>query len=211
MTRQCLEIASECQQPISIITKNALVLRDLDLLQSMAARQLVHVNLSITTLDAELARNMEPRTSIPEARLRAVRILADAGIPVRVMVAPLIPGLNDHEAPAILERARDAGASDARYILLRLPLTVAPVFQEWLERTQPLKAEKVLSLVTQTRGGKLNDSSFGSRMVGSGEIAIQIRNLFSIFRRKYDYGELPGLKCDAFKPTTPPGGQLMLF
>ncbi len=211
LTRQCLEVANECNQPISIITKNALVLRDLDLLRDMASRNLTHVNLSITTLDPELARVMEPRTSIPAARLRAVKTLVDAGVPVRVMVAPIIPGLNDHEAPSIMKEAKQAGASDARYILLRLPLTVEPVFREWLERTQPLKAEKVENLVRQTRSGKLSDSSWGKRMVGTGEIADQIRSIFHVFRQKYGFGNLPELVSSQFKPPIPQSGQLRLF
>lgn len=211
LTRECLEVAIGCGQPISIISKNALVLRDLDLLREMAARRLAHVNLSITTLDPELARVMEPRTSIPAARLRAVQTLASAGVPVRVMVAPLIPGLNDHEAPLILKAARDAGATDARYTLLRLPLTVEPVFREWLERTQPLKAEKVESLVRQTRDGKLNDSTWKQRMVGTGEIADQIKSLFKVFRQKFGFTDLPALDCEQFRPATPRGGQRRLF
>ena len=133
LTRGCLEVAVEAQQPMSIITKNALVLRDLDLLQALAAAHLVHVHLSITTLDKNLARSMEPRTSTPRARLQAVRKLADAGVPVGVCVAPVIPGLNDSEIPAILAAAKEAGAGRAD-ILLRLPLTVAPVFREWLPK-----------------------------------------------------------------------------
>ena len=211
LTRQCLEVARDCGQPLSIITKNALVLRDLDLLHDMAARSLVHVNLSITTLDAELARTMEPRTSIPAARLRAVKMLTKAGVPVRVMVAPLIPGLNDHEAPAVMKAAKEAGALDARYVLLRLPLTVEPVFREWLHRTQPLKAEKVEGLVRQTREGKLNGSTWGERMVGTGEIADQIKAIFGVFRHKFGFGDLPPLSCDEFRPATPKGGQLRLF
>ncbi|MEZ6061022.1 MAG: PA0069 family radical SAM protein [Planctomycetaceae bacterium] len=151
LTRQCLEVALECRQPVSIITKNALVLRDLDLLQPLAADQLVQVFLSVTTLDPELARDMEPRTSIPAARLRAVRMLTDAGIPTGVMTAPIIPGLNDSEIPRILEAAKAAGAITAGYILLRLPLTVEPVFIEWLQRTQNRHAEKVLGRIRDTR------------------------------------------------------------
>ena len=141
ITRQCLEVALEARQAIGIITKNALVLRDLDLLREMASMDLVHVSISVTTLDAELARTMEPRTSTPAARLRAIRELSQAGIPVRVMAAPIIPSLNDREIPAILEAAAKAGAKAASYTLLRLPLTVKPVFLEWLERTQPLARE----------------------------------------------------------------------
>jgi DNA repair photolyase len=177
----------------------------------MAARGLTHVNLSITTLDPELARVMEPRTSIPAARLRAVELLAKAGVPVRVMVAPIIPGLNDHEAPAVMKAAKEAGAQDARYVLLRLPLTVAPVFQEWLRRTQPLRAEKVESLVRQTRGGKLNKSAFGERMVGSGEIAAQIKSMFKVFRKQLGFGDLPPLNRELFRPATPRSGQMRLF
>ncbi len=211
LTRGCLEVARECRQPIGIVTKNALVVRDLDILKDLAAQSLVHVNLSITTLDAELARVMEPRTSIPAARLRAIRELSAAGIPVRVLVAPIIPGLNDHEAAEILQAAREAGAGDARYVLLRLPLTVAPVFAEWLARTQPRKAAKIEGLIRQTRGGELNQTDWSQRMVGSGELADQIRNMFSIFRAKYGYGDLPKLSRELFRPPTDRNGQLRLF
>jgi len=211
LTRQCLEVMHECHQPVGLITKNALVLRDLDLLREMAARNLAQVNISITTLDVELAREMEPRASIPSARLRAVRMLAEAGVPVRVMVAPIIPGLSDHEAPAVMKEARDAGATDVAYTLLRLPLTVEPVFREWLERTQPLKAAKIEGLVRQTRKGKLNDSTWGERMSGAGEIADQIRTMFQVFRKKYGFGRLPPLDASQFRPPRPTSGQLRLF
>jgi DNA repair photolyase len=211
LTRGCLEVAVECGQPVSIVTKNALVLRDLDLLSELARRQLVHVNISITTLDADLARAMEPRTSIPAARLRAVRMLAEADIPVRVLVAPLIPGLNDHEAPNVLRAVRDAGASDARYVLLRLPLSVEPVFREWLRRTQPLKADRVENLIRATRGGKLSNSAWAQRMVGSGEIAEQIRGMFHTFRKRLGFGDLPPHDCSQFQPPIPRDGQLRLF
>lgn len=211
LTQQCLEVANACNQPISIITKNALVLRDIALLRDMASRQLVHVNISITTLDAELARVMEPRTSIPAARLRAISMLVDAGVPVRVMVAPMIPGLNDHEAPEIMKRAKVAGASDARYILLRLPITVEPVFREWLERTQPHKAQKIENLLRQCRNGKLSNSTWGQRMVGTGEIAEQIRSIFRVFRLKLGFHDLPDLDSSQFVPPKPASGQLRLF
>ncbi len=135
LTRGCLEVLLEARQALGIITKNALVCRDLDLLADLAARNLAHVYVSVTTLDAELARRMEPRTATPEARLRAIRALADAGVPVGVMAAPVIPGLNDQELPAILERAREAGARSAGSLLVRLPLAVRPIFEEWLART----------------------------------------------------------------------------
>ena len=211
LTRGCLEVALAARQPISVVSKNALVVRDLDLLQALAERSLVHVNLSVTTLDTELARTMEPRTSTPAARLRAIRTLVEAGVPVRVLVAPLIPGLNEHEAPQVLQAAREAGARDARYILLRLPLSVEPVFREWLQRTQPLKAAKVESLIRQTRGGKLSDSSWGQRMTGRGEIAEQIRAMFRVFRQKLGFENLPPLDGSQFQPPTPPDGQLRLF
>jgi DNA repair photolyase len=211
LTRQCMQVARECGQPVSIITKNALVVRDLDLLQPMAERCLVQVNVSITTLDVELARVMEPRTSIPAARLRAVESLARAGVPVRVMVAPIIPGLNDHEAPAVMKAAKEAGARDVAYTLLRLPLTVEPVFREWLGRAQPLKAGKVESLLRQTRDGKMHQSAWGERMVGTGEIAEQIRAMFKLFRRQLGFGDLPPLDCEQFRPAQPRNGQLRLF
>lgn len=211
LTRGCLEVANECHQPIGIITKNALVVRDIDLLADMAARQLAQVNVSITSLDPELARVMEPRTSIPAARLRAVETLVKAGVPVRVMVAPIIPGLNDHEVPSILKAVRAAGATDASYTLLRLPLTVEPVFREWLHRTQPLKAEKVESLVRKTRQGKLNDSTWGKRMVGDGQIAEQIKSMFSVFRQQLGFTNLLPFDSSQFQPATPRSGQRRLF
>ena len=211
LTRQCLTVALECRQPVSIITKNALVLRDLDLLQPMAEARLVHVFLSITTVDAELARSMEPRTSIPGSRLRAVRMLARAGVPVGVMLAPIIPGLNDSEIPSLLEAAHEAGAKSAGYVLLRLPLTVEPVFLEWLKRTQPLKAERVQQRIQNSRRGKLSNSTWGERMVGQGEMADQIGKMFRLFSQRFGLGRLPPLDASRFRPPTPRSGQLRLF
>jgi DNA repair photolyase len=212
LTRQCLEVASEANQPVGIVTKNALVVRDLDLLATMAQRSLINVSLSITTLDPELAREMEPRTSIPAARLRAIRELSAAGVPTKVMVSPIIAGLNDHEIPAILQAAKEAGAQSASYIMLRLPLTVEPVFLEWLERTQPTRKERVLSRIRQTRDGKLNSAAFGTRMRGTGEIAEQIGNLFQVFARKHGLDErLPALDFTQFRPPTTGKGQQWLF
>ena len=212
LTRGCLAVAAEAKQPIGIVTKNALVLRDLDILKPMAVDGLVNVSISITTLEPELARSMEPRTSIPSARLRAIKELVDAGIPTKVMVAPVIPGLNDNEVPAILKAAKEAGAISASYVLLRLPLTVEPVFLEWLERTQPDRQERILNRIRQTREGQLNDSAFGSRMRGSGQIADQIRNLFKVFCRKFLLDQpLPTLNCELFKPPTSSNGQMRLF
>src|SRR5260370_9866166 len=177
---------------MSIITKNALVLRDLDLLRDMAAKRLLHVALSVTTLDADLARSLEPRTSTPAARLRAVQVLAEAGVPVRVMVAPIILGLNDSEIPAILEAAAKAGARSANWTLLRLPLTVAPVFREWLEREKPDRVGRVEGRIREARGGKLTDSEFGKRMRGTGELVEQIGDLFRLVAKKVRLdGQLP--------------------
>jgi DNA repair photolyase len=212
LTRGCLEVAWEARQPMGIVTKNALILRDLDLLRDMASESLVGVFVSVTTLDAELARTMEPRTSKPEIRLRAIRALADAGVPVGVLVAPIIPGLNDAEIPAILAAAKDAGARGAGYVLLRLPMTVEPVFREWLARAQPGRRDRVEGRLRSVRGGKLNDAEFGTRMVGSGELARQIADLFRLFKAKHglDRG-LPPLDVSRFRPPRPTSGQLRLF
>ena len=189
-----------------------MVLRDLDLLIRLAKKRLVHVYLSITTLDPSLARDMEPRTSIPSARLRALNELSENGIPTGVMVAPVIPGLNDSEIPAILEAAKHAGAGAAGYILLRLPLTVQPVFEEWIQRARPDKADMVLGRVKDTRGGKFNDSSWGQRMVGTGVIANQIRTLFKMFQNKLGLDQqLPPYNCDDFQRPILDPDQLRLF
>jgi DNA repair photolyase len=212
LTRRCLEVASEFRQPMALITKNALVLRDLDVLGPMAAEDLVEVNVSLTTLNAELARRMEPRTSTPEARLRAIRELSAAGVPVRAFIAPTIPDLNSSEIPAILAAAREAGARAAAYTMLRLPLTVAPVFLEWLRRCYPGRKEKVEGQIRAMRGGRLNSTEFGRRMTGRGEMADQIGKLFRLFARRHglDRG-LPPLDCTRFRPPGPSQAQLWLF
>jgi DNA repair photolyase len=212
ITRGCLEVMLEARQPLGIITKNALVTRDLDLLAPLAAENLVHVYLSMTTLDAELARTMEPRTATPHAKLRAIRELSSAGVPVGVMTAPIIPGLNDREIPAILEAAREAGARTAGYVLLRLPLAVRPIFEEWLNRNYPDKAQRVLSLIRSTRDGRMNDAQWGRRMRGHGEYAEQIGQTFKVFRKKYGLDQpLAPLDRGRFIPPQPRGGQLRLF
>jgi DNA repair photolyase len=196
LTRGCLAVAAECRQPIGIVTKNALVTRDIDHLHTLAVHSAVRVFVSITTLDAQLARQMEPRTSSPAARLRALSELTAAGVPTGVMVAPVIPGLNDSEIPAILAAAREAGATGAGCMLLRLPN----------------EAEKVATRIRATRGGRLNDSSFGRRQSGSGPIAEQVRQTFEVFRRRLGYDEHPPpLNTAAFRPPTPTSGQLRLF
>ena len=212
LTRQCLEVAAEANQPIGIITKNALVVRDLDILAPMAEKRLVSVGVSITTLNAELARSMEPRTSTPNARLRAIEELASAGVPVKVMSAPIIPGLNDCETPEILAAAKNAGARSAGYTLLRLPLTVEPVFKEWLDRVIPEKQDRILSRIQATRNNKFNDSTFGDRMRGNGAIAEQIKSMFHLFTKKLGLDQrLPALNCDLFQRPISPDGQLRLF
>ncbi len=212
LTRGCLEIALSFRQPVSIVTKNALIVRDLDLLAEMAQQNLIHAYLSITTLDSVLAREMEPRTSIPAARLRAIETLADAGVPVGVMVAPVIPGLNDSEIPAILKAASAAGAGTSGYVLLRLPLTVQPVFTEWIQRVRPDHAERVLGRVRETRGGAINDSAFGQRMTGTGQIADQIRKLYKLFQKQSGLDQpLTPFNCNDFQVPQPDTGQLRLF
>ncbi len=166
----------------------------------------------ITSLDPELARDMEPRTSIPAARLRAVRVLSESGVPVGVMTAPIIPGLNDSEIPQLLQAAKAAGAITANYILLRLPLTVEPIFIEWLQRVRPNHQEKVLGRIREARGGRLSSSAWGERMVGQGVIAEQIRNMFRVFRKKHGLDrEMPSHNCDLFRPPASQSGQMRLF
>ena len=212
LTRQCLEVALECRLPVGIVTKNALVVRDLDLLTEMSAQRLIHVHLSINSLDVELTRVMEPRASTTAARLRAVRMLAEAGVPVSVIVAPIIPGLNDSEMPEVLQAAREAGAMCASYVLLRLPLTVEPVFRDWLERTQPTKAPRVEQRIQATRAGKSNSAKFGERMRGTGPIAEQVGQMFQLFSRKLGFQKKsPPRDFSQFKPPALPGSQRRLF
>lgn len=212
LTRGCLEVARDCRQPITVIAKNALVARDLDLLAEMAARNTVRVALSITTLDAELARAMEPRTSPPALRLQTIARLAEAGVPTMVMTAPIIPGLTDSEIPALLAAAKEAGAVGAGYVLLRLPFAVKPIFLDWLARTQPTKSARVESLIRQTRAGALSDPNFGSRMRGGGPIAEQIERTFRLFARKHGLdARLPPLDASQFEPPVGKSGQRRLF
>ena len=212
LTRGCLEVAAACRQPIGIITKNALVTRDVDLLQRLAAHGAVRVCVSITTLDAKLGRAMEPRTSSPATRLRTIRELTDAGIPTQLMLAPVIPGLNDSEIPAILQAVRDAGAESAGYVLLKLPTSVREVFLDWLERTYPDRAGRVEALIRATRSGRLHDTQFGRRQSGTGNIADLIADTFALWRKRLRYPEKSQpLNRDAFRPPSPTTGQLRLF
>jgi DNA repair photolyase len=171
ITRSILRVLSDFNNPVGIVTKNHLVTRDIDILGDMARRNLAEVFLSVTTLDKDLARDMEPRASAPYRRLDAIRKLADAGVPVGVMTAPMIPGLNDHEMEAILEKAAEAGATRAGFTVLRLPLEIKDLFDEWLRANRPDRAERVLSLIRQMRGGALYQAEFGTRMKGEGPIA----------------------------------------
>ena len=210
ITRDCLKVFAEARNPVGIITKNYLVTRDLDLLEELANYNAVHVTLSITTLDRDLARVMEPRTSQPPRRLKAIRELADKGISVGVNVAPIIPGLTDHEVADILEAARDAGATQAGYTIVRLPHGVKDLFSDWLEQHFPDRKEKVLNRIKNIRGGKLNESEFGQRFHGEGEFADQIRDMFKIQTEKLELNrESLSLSTEHFQ--RPQKGQLNLF
>lgn len=212
LTRKCLEVLAECRNPVSVITKNHLVTRDIDLLSQLASIHAAAVMVSVTTLDAELARRMEPRTSAPRRRLEAIEMLSSAGIPVGVMVAPIIPGLTDHEIPAILNAAAKAGAQFAGVVPVRLPLAVAPLFENWLERNYPGRKDKVLNRIRSLRGGKLNDSNFGSRMKGQGIFAQQISTMFKLAVRKAGLDKpFPPLSTEHFRRVHGAGGQLDLF
>ena len=185
ITRKCLEVFLEFRNPVTIITKNALITRDLDILQQLAARNLVHVTLSITSLKRPLTAMMEPRTSRPEQRLATIAALHEAGIPVGVNVAPLIPGLNDEEVPNILEAAAARGAQWAHYIMVRLPGTVKPLFIDWLQRNMPDRAGKIIRRIESVRDGELSDPRFGSRMHGEGQLADVVASFFHLSRRRY--------------------------
>lgn len=212
LTRQCLQVASSANQPMMITTKNALVTRDLDILQPMARRNLISVAISITSLDQSLTRILEPRTSAPLARLRAVRELSSAGVPVMVMVAPLIPGLNDDEMPAILQAAAEHGARSASYTMLRLPTSVRPVFLDWVQRFVPNKQQRIENAIRSVRGGELNSGQFGERMRGTGAMADQWSSLFKMLKKKHKLdAPMPMLDRDQFSPPADEHGQLRLF
>ncbi|MFL6059394.1 MAG: PA0069 family radical SAM protein [Rubrobacteraceae bacterium] len=201
ITRRCLGVLAEFRNPVIIVTKNYLVTRDMELLSELASHDAVAVAFSLTTLDDDLRRIMEPRTSRPARRLAAVEKLAAGGIPVGVMTAPVIPGLNDHELPNLLSAAAEAGATFAAYVPVRLPYAVAPLFEDWLARHFPERKDKVLNRIRSMRGGELNDASFGSRMRGEGLFAQHIAQLFSISCRRAGMGEggFPKLSTAAFR------------
>jgi DNA repair photolyase len=207
LTRRCLEVLAAFRNPVGIVTKNLLVTRDIDLLSELAGHRAAAVFISLTTLDTGLRKVMEPRTSPPAARLAAISALSKAGIPVGVLLAPVIPGLTDHELPALVEAAARAGAKAAGYVLLRLPHAVAPLFERWLETHFPDRKDKVLNRLRALRHGKLYESAFGRRMRGEGIFADQIDSLFEVACRRHGLaGHLPELSTAAFR--RPAGPQL---
>ncbi|MCW2268860.1 MULTISPECIES: PA0069 family radical SAM protein [Pseudomonas] len=210
LTRRLLEVLLRYRHPVTIVTKGSLILRDLDLLAELAQQRLVAVMISLTTLDDELKRTLEPRAAAPKARLRAIRVLSQAGIPVGVLCSPMIPMINDSELEHLLEAAKAAGALSAAYMMLRLPLEVAPLFEQWLQDHYPQRATHVLSLIRQSRGGELYDSRFGARMRGEGVFAELLAQRFSKALRRLGLNRREGyaLDCSAF---CPPGGQMSLL
>lgn len=210
ITRQCLDVFAEFRNPVGIITKNYLVTRDIDYLQKLAEYNAAQVTVSVTTLDRKLARMMEPRTSQPQRRLQAIEKLSDAGIPVNVNVAPIIPGLTDHECASILEAASEAGATSASYLIVRLPYGVKDLFKDWLEQHFPDRKDKVLNRIRDIRDGKLNDSKFGRRFRGQGNFAKQIGDLFSVHSKRLGLSRHRApLSTDHFRPAH--GKQQELF
>jgi DNA repair photolyase len=213
LTRACLEVFARFRNPVSLITKNYLITRDLDLLQELAQYQAVSACISLTTLDSDLCATLEPRTSRPQYRLRAIEALAKAGVPVSVNIAPLIPGLTDTEMPQILEAAYNAGARSAHFIALRLPLAVAGLFQEWIEREYPDRAKKVLNQLRSLNEGNLYKSQFGQRMKGSGIFAENIHQLFELTCRKLGMNrdERGDLSNESFAVPFEKGAQTSFF
>jgi len=210
--RQILEVLDKANHPVSIVTKSAMIMRDIDILKSMAERGLVRASLSVTTLDRKLARTMEPRASTPPRRLEAIHALSEAGIPTSVMAAPVIPALNDHEIERILDAAHAAGAREAGYVILRLPLEVSPLFRDWLLQHYPDRYRHVMSLVRSMRGGKDYDADFGKRMKGAGPYAWQIARRFEMATKRLGMvrRSMP-LRDDLFVPPDGSGVQLSLL
>ncbi len=212
ITRSCLSVLQEFQHPVGIVTKGTLVERDLDILAEMAERGLVRVGISLTTLDPDLSRRMEPRAPSPKRRLATIRRLTGAGVPVRVMTSPLVPGLTDHELEHLLEAGRDAGADAASWIMLRLPREVSGFWQEWLRDHEPARAEKIMSKLREMHGGRDYDPRWGHRMRGEGEYAGLIAKRFSLALRRLGLAsQTPPLRCDLFAKPAQAGDQLTLF
>jgi len=213
--RQVLEVLSAFNHPVSIVTKSALIQRDLDIIGPMAAKRLVGVGISVTTLDRDLARRLEPRAATPARRLETIRALTEAGVPVACMAAPMIPGLNDQELEEILDAAVEAGAGAAEYILLRLPLEIGELFTEWLDAHAPDRKAKVLKLMRETRGGALYAADWGKRMKGEGTYAALLAKRFQLAKTRLGIGHNPAagfaLRADLFAPPPRPGDQLRLL
>jgi DNA repair photolyase len=212
LMREILEVLDNCSHPVAIVTKSALVGRDIDILSRMAERNLVKVALSVTTLDRKLCRTMEPRASAPHKRLSAIKALSEAGIPVSVMMAPIIPALNDSEIEAVLEAAADHGASEVAYVLLRLPLEVSELFRDWLLRERPHRYRHVMNLIRSMRGGKDYDAKWGERMRGRGPYAEQISRRVSLAAKRFGLNiRRKKLDTNAFVQPQKGGVQLDLF
>ena len=212
LTRQILEVLLDAKHPLTIVTKSALVLRDLDLLAELAKHRLVLVALSITTLDKVLARQMEPRASAPHLRLKALDELHKAGVPTMTMMAPMIPSLNDHEMEGIMEAVLERGCTQASYVLLRLPYEIKELFREWLTREVPDRASRVISLVQSMRGGKDYKAEFGTRMRGEGVFADLLSHRFQLAVKRLGFNKSSvALSTDLFMPPVPKGGQMRLF
>jgi DNA repair photolyase len=210
--RQILEVLAAANHPVAIVTKSALIMRDIDILAKMAEKGLARAALSVTTMDRKLARLMEPRASTPTKRLEAIKAMSEAGIPTAVMASPMIPALNDHELERILDAGAAAGAKEASYVLLRLPLEVSPLFRDWLLRHYPDRYRHVMSLVRSMRGGKDYDAEFGKRMKGTGPYAWQISRRFELAAKKYGLTRRTiGLNSDLFVPPSGHGVQLSLL
>jgi DNA repair photolyase len=212
ITRGCLKVMAEFRQPVGFITKNKLILRDLDIIKEMHAWGGVHACVSLTSLDNDLAHKMEPRASSPKARLEAIEGLASIGVPVRVMTAPILPGINDREIPALLKAASEAGAQAAGFVMLRLPYQIKDLFTDWLRREFPQRAAHVESLIRQMHGGELYSSQWFTRQRGEGPFAQQVAQTFKVFVRRYGLDKpLPKLNTEAFRRDVAEGGQLGLF
>ena len=212
LTRDLLEVFLEYRHPVSIITKSTTILRDADLLEALAKQRLVHVYLSVTTLDAELARRMEPRASSPKGRLRALSVLSSAGVSTGVLTSPMIPGLNDWEMERILEACAEVGTKDAGYIMLRLPYELKGLFESWLNANYPERAQKVLNAIRSVRGGAMNNSEYGTRMLGVGPYAELLKKRFEAACRRFGLNQTRRvLRTDLFERPEKPGDQMSLF
>jgi DNA repair photolyase len=213
VTRGILAVLTRCRHPVTIVTKSALIVRDLDLLADLAKDKLVSVMVSVTSLTNDIKRTLEPRTASPQARLRVIQQLSEAGVPVGVLVAPVIPAITDHEIEDIMAAAKEAGASRAGYVLLRLPHELKIIFREWLAEHYPERAKHVMSLINQSRGGKDYDSAFGTRMRGTGPYAELLRTRFELAKRKLGFAgadERYELNTQLFRPPKPNTPQLSL-